>query len=525
MIAIVPALLLMTLCGAGPTAPTTAQRRVNTQAFTFKANTPEVILGETVTVDMELRLHDEMGLLQQLGTPSVRVSTGEVTPLVAIGPSVWRFRYLPPKDRFPHVALFGALVEDPKMPRAGFFALPLQGRGQVEVKTSPKSEVVLQIGDRSFGPVLADERGRALIDVLAPPGPTRAIARSVDPDGVSSQRLVDLGVPAFRRLLLLPVDDTVPATREGAAELLVYAVDSHGVATDDASILLRADVGRFAPSTPQAIAPGIFFTRYAPGLSSAGDVELIATLRGDSASTAKASITRTHGDAVAASLTPAVTRLEVAEDAFIDVRLALRDAHERALPAAAGYIEVSEGRCERTVEQNGDATTLRWFLPTTIAADAPRIVVKGAEGQVLAEATVELVPATAARLVLEPVAPLVANGRNPVRVRGRVEDRFGNLIVDVVPRLESAEMSVGTAVWAGDHFESEFVPSPREQPKSVVVRARAAELEAETTVALLPMAVPTLLAAAGVWTQAGYGGPVVVGPVASFLSPLPLELF
>lgn len=518
------ALLLLTLAGVAPSAEGVPARRIDVQAFTFTTLSPEVVLGDTREVELELLLNDDGEAPLRWAAPTVKVSTGEITPLERIAPSRWRFRYLPPQDRFPHVALFGALLEDPQLPRAGFFALPLHGRGQVEVKTSPKSEVVLQIGDRSFGPVRADERGRALVDVTAPPGPTKAIARSVDPSGVASERSVDLGVPAFPRLLLVWVDDTVVATRAGKAELLFFAVDRQGDAASDAAIAVRADVGTFHPRVPAAVAPGVFLTAYRPGPSSLGNSEVVAALQGDAVSVARASIARVPGEVASARLTPAVARVEVTEGGHIEVQLELHDASGQPLPATAGYVDVTEGRWERVDEARDGPTTLRWFLPTVLSGEPPRIAVRDDRGEVLAEAQVELAPAAAARLVLEPIPPLVADGTAAAQVRARVEDRFGN-VVDVVPQLESDEVQLGAPRWSGEHFESTLVPPPRELSGSVVVRARSASLVAETTVQLLPMPVPPLFAAAGMWVLAGYDDPVVTGPVVSFLSPLPLESF
>ena len=97
-------------------------------------------------------------------------------------------RYTPPTQFIPRVDVIAARVETGDGVSWGYATTHLIGQGMAEIKTSPKALATIDIGDRSFGPVRADRKGKAKIRVQVPPG----ISEGTDGEG----RKVDLHLPA-----------------------------------------------------------------------------------------------------------------------------------------------------------------------------------------------------------------------------------------------------------------------------------------------------------------------------------------
>jgi hypothetical protein len=184
-------------------------------------------------------------------------------------------RYVPPAERFPRVAIVaalgrtaaGALVD-------GWIAIPLHGYGKARIRARPGSALTLRIGDRDFGPVVADQNGRATVTVVVPPGVR---------EGHHGFRPVDLGVPETS--LVHAVADRAQVRADEAAEVRfrAYVVAPHGAARRGDVPHLEATRGTFAFSArePGAI-EGVW--RIPPG--PAGEARLVASLPGAPASRA-----------------------------------------------------------------------------------------------------------------------------------------------------------------------------------------------------------------------------------------------
>ena len=79
----------------------------------------------------------------------------------------------------------------------------LEGSTVVPFHTSPGASVTMRVGDRNFGPVVADRQGRVEIPIQVPPGIRAGIARAVDHNGAARETEVDLQQPPFPRVLVL----------------------------------------------------------------------------------------------------------------------------------------------------------------------------------------------------------------------------------------------------------------------------------------------------------------------------------
>src|SRR5262245_55174398 len=115
---------------------------------TFQPN--QVVLGADAKVEVEVRSQD---------LPHLRsyASTGTLSPRQDAGPGVVRFTWTPPEVRYPHMAILLFWSErGTAVPELTVARIPLLGRTELTVKTEPRAEVHVEIGDRTFGPRRAD---------------------------------------------------------------------------------------------------------------------------------------------------------------------------------------------------------------------------------------------------------------------------------------------------------------------------------------------------------------------------------
>src|SRR6185369_11104233 len=114
--------------------------------------------------------------------------------------------------------------------------LPLHGRTEMPLRTSPSATVTLRVGEQSFGPSSADRQGFVKIPIEVPPGMRTGVARAVDRDGNVKETQVDLQPPAFRRVLVV-----APPLLEvgGYAEVAVLGLDALGESAAPGRLSLR----------------------------------------------------------------------------------------------------------------------------------------------------------------------------------------------------------------------------------------------------------------------------------------------
>jgi hypothetical protein len=182
-------------------------------------------------------------------------------------------RYHPPAERFPRVAIVAALgrtaaggIVD------GWTAIPLHGHGQARIRARPGAEITLRIGDREFGPVIADAAGRATVPVFVAPGVR---------EGHHGFRPVDLGVPESTLVHAIADRTRVRADEASEIRFRAYVVAPHGAARRGDVPQLEATRGTtvFTAREPGAI-EGVW--RLPPG--PAGEARLAVSLPGAPAS-------------------------------------------------------------------------------------------------------------------------------------------------------------------------------------------------------------------------------------------------
>lgn len=231
--------------------------------FEVEVDPPRILLGET----SEARVSTE--LPEGARRVELFAAYGSMRDIEAESPGRFAARYLPPDDCRPRIDVVAVRVETEAGTRWAFHALQLVGQGRAEIRTNPRAEAVIRIGEREFGPVRADARGRASVRVSVPPGTRHGV------DG--EQRRVDLRTPRTSRIALFSAVDEVGVPGEKAIELFGVVVAEDGAVSRE-GVELEADRGRI--EALEMLGDGAFRASYLPPEQGSGVARIEARLRG-----------------------------------------------------------------------------------------------------------------------------------------------------------------------------------------------------------------------------------------------------
>ena len=504
---------------AGATGP---QRQLDTHALTLQIGGDRIVLGETATVAVELHAATTGGAAIDSALPRLKVSTGTISPPVRTAPGTWHATFTPPKDAFPQTAILTASLDTSTRTSVAFASLRLWGKGFTSVKTKPGSQVTVFIGNESFGPITAAANGDARVPIVVPPGPERAVARSVDPLGNASQRTIDLGVPAFNRLAVVPLDDVVVGDGTGEARLLAIAVDKKGEPLFNAKISVRPSVGELAAPI-EGIAPGLYRAIYRPGPAVRGEAVLIFGLDGAPGSTARVALRLLAGPPVRAEVELAQTTLTADEPRALMLGLRVFDKAGNSVSPDVANVDVDAGRIEQIERVDDTRSRVLWVIPALLTADHATLTARAKSGDVLGTRTVALRPGAPALLTVDPLEPVVADGAASVALRLHVRDAAGNPLIPTGAQLtvDAKWGSVVAATVDGTLYRARFVPTPHDRADFVPITATMGPLTLRTQVQILPRPRPRLLVGASVSASSNYAGLFGVGPDLSMLVRLP----
>jgi len=213
--------------------------------------------------------------------------------------------YRPPDSFVPRIDVVAALVETRGGLKVGFAVIQLTGQGEAILKTRPKSQARIRIGEREYGPVQADRRGEARIRIQVPPG----AGVGYDDRGAP----VDLGVPAMPRVAVFPERAKLRTAERATLEVYAFAARDDGGPDAEAAVSLSVDAGEI--SSPRAIGGGGFAATFTPPAEGAGRVEITAFIEGDAQPGATAAIELVPGAGATAVPPPTSGDAAAGEDA------------------------------------------------------------------------------------------------------------------------------------------------------------------------------------------------------------------
>lgn len=220
--------------------------------FPVTATPARVVLGREKVVLVQVKV--------PRGTPPLRAaaSTGSLQPLPATARGVYSYRWIPPDIRYPLLAVLAFWVDSPEgPPEVTTVHVPLLGRTTLDVATDvgAGAQVVVQLADQRFGPVLTNRKGRVQVPVEVPPGVREARVLATA-KGQQTVRTARLDAPPERPLLALFSPDVLPPDSGG---WLVVLGDSP---TPQEELELQAQGGELEAHTP-----GVFRVKPGAGVS------------------------------------------------------------------------------------------------------------------------------------------------------------------------------------------------------------------------------------------------------------------
>jgi hypothetical protein len=234
------------------------------------------VLGRFESLGVTLSADEAPGTEDRPLRLSVNVgSFGEVT---RIGPGKYRSVYLPPPTRFPQMALVAVWRETGPDAPIEFLRIPLYGSTRIPITAAPGSEVRIQVGPDSFGPVACDARGHAVVPVEVPPGVREATLIVKERTGLETHKDVPVEVPPYNRLTAALVPHAVQTDGAEFARLVVL-YDLDGTHPSPDKVKLEASLGTPAFERSEG---GRYIYRFTPPQAAAAkEVRFDVTVKGD----------------------------------------------------------------------------------------------------------------------------------------------------------------------------------------------------------------------------------------------------
>ena len=244
------------------------------ERWSLEASPAVVSLGPGATSTLSLQVEPAADVaLEEL---QLQALAGSIANLTKLGGGRVTALYTAPPVNYPHLDII--TVVDRRDPDRLFtqLTLPLVGRAEFPVAATPGSSVLLTVGQREFGPVVADAQGRAMVPLEVPPGSNQATVTT--PQG-SSQ--IDLGIPGFAQAAFLPPYAGVPGDPSLSVPLRLVVTTASGEPDAEARPEVLASTGTL--SEPVYEGNGIYRMDYSPPVVTVPTVvQLLANLPGGS---------------------------------------------------------------------------------------------------------------------------------------------------------------------------------------------------------------------------------------------------
>jgi hypothetical protein len=235
-----------------------------------------VVLGRTESVPVVIRVAEPTGTEDR--PLRLAVNVGSFSEPTKIGKGTYRAIYVPPSTRFPQLALVAVWRETGPEAQIDFLRFPLFGTTKIAVTTKRGAEVRAQLGFDTFGPVTADPKGKATLQVAVPPEVLSADLSITEQSGVSVKKTVPVSVPLYNRLTAALVPHAVVADGNGWARLdVLYALGGATVPADRIRVIPSVGTANI-----QSAAGGLYTYRYVPPAGTRpGEVTFRITVDGD----------------------------------------------------------------------------------------------------------------------------------------------------------------------------------------------------------------------------------------------------
>ena len=520
-------LLLLSSTAPGPGARAAEPARAPAPAPAAGAAPPQptTIAMTPARATLKLGVDKEVEVLIDLSGPEAArfvplralATVGTLDAPLAGAPGHFTARYHPPTDRFPQVALLVVELGAGAARLHCATRIALEGATLFPFHTSSGASVTMRVGDRQFGPVVADRQGHVEIPIDVPPGVRTAEARAVDKSGGARATEVDLQLPPFPRVLLL-----APASLEVGSftEIAVSALDENGAPAPANQLTLTASAGlAHLVGGPPGEAHFLF---EAPVHVGAGTVALRAVAPGRVAGRAELVIPLRAAAPSHLSITASDRWLVVGDPRPIFVSVSSRDRFENPTSAANVLVRV-DGRPTPVVVTPPGAATFS-VVPPARYDGRENLMVDATLGEVVASQPLHVTGGPPERLTLQVAAArIVADGKRGTQLRVQAVDGNGTPTSVSGLSWETPEGRIREVRVPRDgEYLAEYVPDRTRAPHRETIAVMASErLRADASFEVVPPPVRLIAAArTGLFTNFGE----TVGPAAFVEGLAPLHV-
>lgn len=424
--------------------------------------------------------------------PSMAVSVGRIEGLHLAREGVWEAQYLPPDEAIPQVALLTAAAGG----EVAWLAIPLWAEGDAVVKTRPRGRIRVDIGSQTFGPVIADARGEAIVPVVVPPGVYEAH---------HGKRLIPLHVPRSRTIHVAFGQSALTADRAQTAVVYVVVVNPQGAPRSGAAVRLRATRGDLSALRERA--PGLYEAWLSLTAGAPGEVRVSAALDEAPGFVAEATLALGGGPAARIAISSDRERIR-ADDPGARLHVTARDAAGNA-PGEDLSFETSAGQVTAAASGPGE-----WDLALSLEpafGDRKTVEVRARGAGASAARTLPLVPGPLESISFDrPNAAVVADGSSPLRLAVYLRDKYGNPVSGVQSELSAGRGRAQLEERDGTLYAS-YVPPLLREPAETELALRVGPTVGRAQLTLVPdLTSAALSAKVGMFSNlSGFSAPLI----------------
>ncbi|MCC6808309.1 MAG: hypothetical protein IT381_12875 [Deltaproteobacteria bacterium] len=457
--------------------------------LSLEASAPTLLLGDGASVEITIAALGAASTgaaitrgvaLPPAGPPRLTVNVGEVSEPRLVAPGKYTATYKPPAKRYPQLAIF--LAQDPNAPmRHAWLALPLLAKETLSLETKPRAQVEVDVGDKTYGPLKADKRGRVKVPVVVPPGVAAAIVRSLDLAGNKKQVSLPLEPPPFSRLRVALLG--LPgASWSDPAPLAVEAFVALPSGAPDPSANLVTLVNRGTLSAPSTTAAGLYAMSYrAPDVLDDDTADIRVSLREEPAMLDGVKVALAAGPPAKLDLTLDPPEIAAGDDALVTITARALDQKGNVVVTARPAIAPEIGQ----LIQQGTLTQLR--VPADSKAKTA-ITIIASLPPLRRSIALRVGPAPPARGQLTVGLGVARAGASAIKGELMLFDRFNNPVPDVAltvidPPGQSEIRSIGKGRYEVAHA---VAAEANAGPGTLALRTADGKLTVSTPITVLP---------------------------------------
>ena len=233
-----------------------------------------------------------------------RASTGSVQNITSLGDGRYVAQFMAPQAPFPQLAIVTVAERSNPDKSLGHIVIPMQGKVDFPLKDTAGATVIMTIGAQEYIGQ-ADGAGNAKIPIVVPPGVGEAKVTSVV-NGQRTERMLDLQVPAGKRVVFFPTAAGLPADATLSIPVRVFVARADGQPDESARVAITADKGSVGEAKHEG--RGVYMAMFTPpNAAAAGEVSfkaVVADQKGPQEDTLTAKLAPTRPGSISLTMEP-----------------------------------------------------------------------------------------------------------------------------------------------------------------------------------------------------------------------------